>query len=78
MTGITIPKRNPGTSWEWLARLLATLLAPLLVVLSAFIRKELEKFLVDLYKRALETENPWDDWFVGFLLDIMKIERPSS
>jgi hypothetical protein len=37
---------------------------------------ELNAFLINLYKKALATPNPWDDFAIGLLLDIMGITRP--
>jgi hypothetical protein len=37
---------------------------------------ELNAFLTALYKKALATPNPWDDFAVGMLLDILAIPRP--
>lgn len=33
-------------------------------------------FLTVQYVKALATENPWDDFFFGMLLDILSIPRP--
>ena len=38
---------------------------------------ELNNFLTNLYKKALATPNPWDDFAIGMLLDILAIPRPS-
>jgi hypothetical protein len=40
------------------------------------IAAELNSFLTALYKKALATPNPWDDFAVGMLLDILAIPRP--
>jgi hypothetical protein len=40
------------------------------------IKKLLNDFLTALYLKALATDNPWDDFAVGFLLDILAIPRP--
>jgi hypothetical protein len=39
------------------------------------IAQELNTFLTNLYKKALATPSPWDDFFVGMLLDILSIPR---
>ena len=39
---------------------------------------ELKEFLTGLYKKALATPNPWDDFAIGLLLDILGIPRPPS
>jgi len=40
------------------------------------IAAELNAFLTSLYKKALATPNPWDDFAIGMLLDILAIPRP--
>lgn len=40
------------------------------------IKAELNDFCTQLYKKALATPNPWDDFAVGLLLDILAIPRP--
>jgi hypothetical protein len=40
------------------------------------IKTELNEFLTSLFKKAVATPNPWDDFFVGMLLDILAIPRP--
>jgi len=39
---------------------------------------ELNALLTGLYKKALATPNPYDDFAVGMLLDILGIPRPLS
>lgn len=63
-------------SWKWLIQILAVALGPIFSTLTPLIKKLLENFLTDLYQKALATENPWDDYVVGLLLDILGIPRP--
>ena len=37
---------------------------------------ELNAFLTNMYKKALATPNPGDDFAIGMLLDILAIPRP--
>ena len=63
-------------SWDFLLFLAKLVLVPVLKLVSKAIREKYEVFLVELYLDALETDNPWDDFFAGFLLDILVIPRP--
>lgn len=74
--GLEIPIANPGTTWTWIVSLLVTVLKPVLKIVTPLIRDALEEQLLKLYAKAEATENPWDDFAVGFLLDILGIERP--
>jgi hypothetical protein len=42
------------------------------------IKEALTTFLLDLYKKAHETPNPWDDFVVKFLLRILSIPVPGE
>lgn len=55
---------------------IALLLGPLIRALTPMIKDLLEDNLIKLWKRAEATENPIDDLFVGFLLDILDIDMP--
>lgn len=68
---------NPGVSWGWLIEILVAAASPVVIVMSAGLRKELIKLLRDLYGKAHETPNPWDDFLVGFFLRIMG-ENPDA
>jgi hypothetical protein len=74
--GLEIPKANPGISWDWVLSLLAVVVKPIIKAVTPIIRDALEEALLKLYAKAEATENPWDDWLVGFLLDVLAIERP--
>lgn len=60
--------------WMGLLKYLPTILVPLLNNLSPAIRDLLEDFIKDLYQKALETDSPWDDFFVGLLAGLLEIE----
>lgn len=62
--------------WKRVLAVLAFIFRPLLKIMTPKIEEALEKFVLDLYRKALETDNPVDDLVVGFLLDILDIERP--
>lgn len=65
-----------GISWKWLIQLLISVLGPILGQLSPVIKSALNEFLTNLYLDALKTSNPWDDFLLGLLLDILVIPRP--
>jgi len=69
---------NPGIGWTWIINLLVKALSVLLPVLTPEIRKLLEESLLDLYKKAVETPNPWDDFLVRMLLRILSIPVPGE
>jgi len=64
-------------SWQWVIKIIMSMLGPILSLISPVIKAALSEFLIELYKKALATENPWDDMFIGMLLDILGIPRPS-
>jgi len=35
------------------------------------------EFLLEFYRKAMETDNPWDDFLARFLLRIFSIPIPS-
>lgn len=66
-----------STTWGWLINLLLQALGPVINILSPAIKSALTEFLTKLYLDALKTSNPWDDFVIGILLDILSIPRPS-
>jgi len=62
--------------WGWLINLIASALGPIIGVLTPAIKTALTDFLSKLYLDALKTPNPWDDFAVGVLLDILGIPKP--
>jgi len=67
---------NPGITLKWVIRLVLLLLKPIMTIVTPTLRKELESFLVAYYKKAEETENPWDDFLALFLLNIFDVSVP--
>jgi hypothetical protein len=68
--------KDMGISWKWLIQILVNLIGPILSLISPAIKAALNEFLTNLYLDALKTPNPWDDFLVGLLLDILAIPRP--
>lgn len=65
-----------GISWFWIVHIMTNCIRPLVDIVSPTIRKELEDFLINLYNKAIETDNPWDDFLARFLLRIFAIRIP--
>ena len=63
-------------SFNWLIQIIASALGPIVGLLTPVIKTALNEFLTKLYLDALKTPNPWDDFAVGILLDILVIPRP--
>ncbi len=63
-----------GNIIKWVIQIFGGIIGQMTPALMA----ELKVFLVELYKKALATPNPWDDFMVGLLLDILSIPRPPS
>jgi len=75
---MSFEKPNPGVGFTWIINLLINVLGSILPVLTPMIRESLSAFLTDLYKKAVETPNPWDDFVVKFLLRILSIPVPGD
>ena len=75
---MSFEKPNPGVGFTWIINLLINALGSILPVLTPMIKDSLSAFLTDLYKKALETPNPWDDFVVKFLLRILSIPVPGE
>lgn len=65
-----------GISWRWIIQIFSGMLGPVIGLISPVIKAALNELLTELYKKALATDNPWDDMFIGLLLDILAIPRP--
>ena len=65
-------------TWSLIVGLVLKLVTPIMSVVTPTLRHELQDWLVEYYKRAEETSNPWDDILAGFLLDVLGIPRPKS
>lgn len=63
-----------GNVFKWVIQIFAGIIGQVTPGIIA----ELNVLLTNLYKKALATPNPWDDFLVGMLLDILGIPRPPS
>jgi len=73
--GLDIPPMN-SIGWTWIVSMLLSVLAVIMPVLSPALREELVKVMLLLYNKAMETDNPWDDFLMRFLLRILGIPIP--
>lgn len=73
-----VPGRpNPGIGWTWIINILISLLAVIIPAISPVLRERLEKFLLEFYHDAMETDRAWDDFLARFLLRIFGIPVPT-
>lgn len=75
---MSFEKPNPGVGFTWVINLLINALGSILPALTPMIKEALTSFLTDLYKKAVETPNPWDDFVVKFLMRILSIPVPGD
>ena len=64
--------------WGSILKYVFQIFAGLIGQMTPAILSELKAFLTNLYNKALATPNPYDDFAVGMLLDILGIPRPLS
>lgn len=61
-------------TYNWLKSIIALALGTLLKIISPEVRSALSDAINSLYKKAKNTENPWDDFFVEFLAEILNVK----
>lgn len=64
--------------WGSILKYVFQIFAGIIGQMTPSIVAELQGLLINLYKKALATPNPYDDFAVGMLLDILGIPRPPS
>ena len=62
--------------WGILLKIGAKVFGYLIKQMTPHLEEALEKSLKDLYIKALETENPFDDHVMVMVLEILDIEKP--
>ena len=67
---------NPGIGFTWLISILVKAIGAIFPQLSSDLKAGLEEYLLDFYKKAMETSNPWDDFLARFLLRMFSIPIP--
>jgi len=66
--------KKMAVNWKKVISFALFFLKPALKLVSKFLRDEIEKAVQSWYRKALETENPWDDFFVEQLAQVLDIE----
>jgi len=62
-----------GITYQLLLKLIKEIFELIMPKVSAEIREALRVFLNELYKKAKETPNFWDDYFIEFLASLLNI-----
>lgn len=62
--------------WAGILKYVLQIFAGIILQMTPTFIAELNDLLTQLYKKALSTPNPWDDFAVGMLLDILAVPRP--
>ena len=57
-----------------LMAIVKTVLLPIIALVSEWLRDLLEDSVKKWYAKALETENPWDDFFIERLAYLLSID----
>lgn len=71
-------KVNPGVGFTWIITMLMQIFSTIMPIITPSLKKALEEFLLELYEKAKETTNPWDDFLLKFLLRILGIPIPGE
>jgi len=61
-----------GQIFKWMIQIFGGILGQMTPTIFA----ELREFLEGMYLKAIATPNPFDDFAIGLLLDILSISRP--
>jgi hypothetical protein len=63
-----------GITYQILIKMVKEIFELIMPKLSESIKQMLSVYLNDLYRKAKETSNFWDDFFVELLADVLGIE----
>jgi hypothetical protein len=69
---------NPGIGFTWIIQMLVQIFSTIMPLITPSLKGALEEFLLELYTKARETPNPWDDFLVKFLLRMLSISVPGE
>lgn len=64
--------------WSGVIKAIIGILSGVIGNMTPGLITNLKDFLVGQYQKALATDNPWDDFFFGMLLDILSVPRPPT
>ena len=62
--------------WAIILKVGAKVFGYLIKQVTPEIREVFQDTLIDLYRKAVETPNPFDDHFMAMVLEILDIEKP--
>jgi len=61
-------------TWKFLLTAFSGIIGQIVKVVSPELRKMLVEMIINLYEKAKQTENPWDDFLVELLAQILAID----
>jgi len=64
-------------TWKLIVSMALKLLIPMLRVVTPVLVAELKTMIQEFYRKALITDNPWDDLLAEFLMEILDIDKPA-
>lgn len=65
-------------TWHMLLGLIVKVFGSVVKLISPELRQWITDLVVELYKKAKATDNPWDDFLVELLATILGIDLPSE
>lgn len=60
-------------TWNWLLNILSGVFGQLVAVITPELRELIKQFVLDLWAKAVATDNVWDDFFVKLLAGLLGI-----
>jgi len=67
----------PGSlTWKIVLAIGAKVFGYLIKQMTPVIKEALEKAMLDLYQKALITENPFDDHVMAMILEVLDLKKP--
>lgn len=63
-------------TWKGIIRIVAIVLGPMLRAVTPLVKEALQEGLDHVYEEAVETDNPIDDLFMGFVYEILGLTKP--
>jgi len=70
--------QQAAVNWTWLLTLVAAVLGPIFKLLSPKIRDAIRTTMLELWKKAQATDNPFDDMAVRFIFELLALEKPAD
>lgn len=63
-----------AVTWTFWERITIAILSAILRAVSPILREALQKAIKELYEKAKQTDNPYDDMFIALLARLLGIE----